>query len=150
MTTTRNQATTALFNLLVSSYAYVTYGRRFRFWDDVPSEGKPALFLQDYAEDHTRNKALVPAQRVIMCECTIYISKGLDTESVPIDLLNTLIDAIDPVSGGVLKPDNISAARQTLGNLVYDCYIEGKVVKVPGDLDGQGMAQIPIKIIFNQ
>ncbi len=150
MVTTRNQATEALFNLLVSSYSYIYSSRRFRFWDEVSAEQKPALFLQDYAEDHTRNSALVPARRVIVCECTIYISEGLNQSSTPIDLLNTLVDLIDPVSGGVLKPDNIPSARQTLGGLVYDCYIEGKVIKVPGDLDGQGMAQIPIKIIFNQ
>jgi hypothetical protein len=149
MTTTRNQATTALFELLVSSYAYEVSSRRFRFWDEVSADQKPALFLQDYAEEHTRNRALVPAQRTIMCACVIYIAKGMDQSSVPIDLLNDLIDAIDPVSGGVLKPDNIPAGRQTLGGLVYDCYIEGSVKKIPGDLDGQGMAEIPIKIIFN-
>lgn len=149
MSTTRNLAATALFDLLVSSYAYPVYSRRFRTWDNIAATQKPALYLQDYSEDHVRNKALVPAQRTIMYECLIFISKGMDENTVPIDQLNELIDLIDPVSGGVLKPDNILAGRQTLGGLVYDCYIEGKILKVPGDLDGQGMATIPIKIIFN-
>ncbi len=150
MTTTRNQAANALFDLLVSSYSYQYVSRRFKTWEDIAATAKPALFLQDYSEDHVRNRALVPAQRTIMYECLIFISKGLDPNTTPIDQLNKLIDLIDPVSGGVLTPDDKLSGRQTLGGLVYDCYIEGKVIKVPGDLDGQGMATLPIKIIFNQ
>ena len=37
--------------------------------------------------------------------------------------------------------------RQTLGGLVHYCRIEGRVVKDPGDLDGQGLALVPIKIL---
>jgi hypothetical protein len=33
--------------------------------------------------------------------------------------------------------------RQTLSSLVSHCYIEGKVMKDPGDIDGGGQAMIP-------
>jgi hypothetical protein len=149
MTTTREQAAQALFNLLASSYAYPVASRRFMSWDGVASSQKPALFLLEYSETHTRTHQPTPARRVLMTQALIFIANGLDPEAVPITNLNNLIDLIDPVSGGVLKPDDIWQNRQTLGGIVYDCYIEGTITKVPGDIDGQGMATIPIKIIFN-
>lgn len=152
MITTREQASIALFQLLKSSYTFVTSSRRFRSWEDVSSAAKPALYLLAYSEEHVRAKLPTPAQRVLMFEVLIFIASGLSqSESViPSTTLNTIIDAIDPVSGGVLTPDDTSQNRQTLGGLVYDCYIEGTIKKVPGDIDGQGMAVIPIKIIFNR
>lgn len=149
MTVTREQVSEALFDLLKTSYVYPVASRRFLSWDNVGSSAKPALFMLEYEESHIRNRQPTPANRTLMVEVLIFISEGLDPNTIPIIKLNSLIDAIDPVSGGVLKPDDILQNRQTLGGLVYDCYIEGTILKVPGDVDGQGMATIPIKIVFN-
>jgi hypothetical protein len=145
-TATREQVANALFNLLVGSSQFLTASRRFMPDDQIASAGKPALFLLDDDEQHTRGKQLAPAIRETTFECLIFISAGLDPNVVPGTTLNNLIDAIDPVSGGVLKPD--VNARQTLGGLVTDCYIEGKIIKAPGDINGLGAARIPIKVIF--
>lgn len=149
MTVTREQVSEALFDLLKSSYVYPVSRRRFLSWDDVASSEKPALFMLEHQETHARNRQPTPANRTLMVDVLIFISEGLDPNTIPIITLNNLIDAIDPVSRGVLKPDDILQNRQTLGGLVYDCYIEGTIDKVPGDVDGQGMVTIPIKVIFN-
>lgn len=149
MTVTREQVSEALFSLLQTSYVYPVASRRFLSWDNVGSSAKPALFMLEYEEIHSRNKQPTPASRILMIEVLIFISDGLDPNTVPITTLNDLIDAIDPVSGGVLKADDILQNRQTLGGLIYDCYIDGTILKVPGDVDGQGMATIPIKVVFN-
>jgi hypothetical protein len=84
-----------------------------------------------------------------MYDAYVYINDGTNKAAsvTPITSLNNILDAIDPITGGVLKPQVING-RQTLGNLVYDCYIEGEIVKVPGDLNGQGVMIIPIKVIL--
>ena len=40
-------------------------------------------------------------------------------------------------------PDRV----QTLGGLVHHCFISGKLFKDPGDLDGQALIIVPIKIL---
>jgi hypothetical protein len=37
--------------------------------------------------------------------------------------------------------------RQTLGGLVSHCWIDGKIMKDSGDIDGDGIAVIPVKIL---
>lgn len=146
-TATREQVANALFTLLQTSYSYPTASRRFLPWDDILSVQKPALFQYEHEEEHVRGKQLIPAIRTISIDVYIFISTGLDPNTTPITNMNNLIDAIDPVSGGVLSPYP-GNPRQTLGGLVTDCYIEGKITKVPGDLEGMGVAIIPIKVVF--
>ncbi len=148
--TTREQAAAALFTLLSSAYAFQVTSRRFKSWDAISSSQKPALFMLEHTEEHIRAKSQTPARRTLMCEALIFIADGKDPNVIPSTTVNNIIDSIDPVSSGVLKPDDIPSFRQTLGGLVYDCFIEGKIARVPGDVDGQGMITIPIKIIFNQ
>lgn len=44
------------------------------------------------------------------------------------------------------RPTSVTR-KQTLGGLVPHCWIDGKVMKDPGDLDGDGIAVIPLKIL---
>lgn len=160
MTVTREQVGNALLNLLLTAsfvtvnsqgqaINFVTSGRRLRFWDEVPGAMMPAIFLTEVKESHLRGDLQTPAVRSIMYHAFIYINDGANKAAVvtPITTLNNILDSIDPVFGGVLKPQTMSN-RQTLGGLVYDCYIDGEPEKVPGDLDGQGLMTIPIKVIM--
>lgn len=146
--TTREQVAAALFNLLKSSATYKYSSRRFKTWTQIQSVMKPALFMIEHEEDHAKQKMITPAVRVMNIDVYIFISTGLDPNAVPITDLNNLIDTIDPSSGGVLKPG--SNGQQTLGGLVTNVYIDGKIIKVPGDLDGNGVAIIPLKVVFMQ
>ena len=157
---TREQVGTALLNLLLTAsfitvnsqgqaINFVTSGRRLRFWDQVNGSAMPALFLTELKENHVRQELQTPAVRTIMYHAFIYINDGANTSPLvtPITTLNNILDAIDPITGGVLKPQ-VMSGKQTLGGLVFDCYIEGEPEKVPGDLDGQGLMTIPIKVIL--
>ena len=156
----REQVSNALLNLLLTAsfvtlnsqgqaINFVTSGRRLRFWDEVNGSMMPALFLTELKENHVRQDLQTPAVRTVMYHAFIYINDGANKAAsvTPITTLNNILDSIDPRYGGVLKPDNVSN-RQTLGNLVWDCYIEGEPEKMPGDLDGQGLMIIPIKVIM--
>jgi len=72
----------------------------------------------------------------------IYISAGQDPQNIPARDLNLALDALVEA----LAPSP-GSERQTLGGLVYHCRIEGRIVKDPGDLDGQGLAIVPLKIL---
>lgn len=144
--TTREQVATALFNLLAGSADYKFTSRRFQTWTQIQSVMKPALFLIEHKETHVKGKLITPAVRTIDYDAYIFIASGLDPNAVPITELNNLIDAIDPTNGGVLAPG--LNGQQTLGGLATNCYIDGEIIKVPGDLDGNGVAIIPIKVVY--
>lgn len=146
MTVTREQVAEALFSLLTNSAAYAYSSRRFQTWDTIQSVQKPALFMIEHNEHHIKQKLITPAVRTLDVDVYLFIASGLDPHATPITDLNNLVDAIDPTSGGVLAPG--LDGRQTLGGLVTDCYLEGEIIKVPGDLDGQGVAILPIKVVY--
>lgn len=145
-TSTRQQISTALLALLSTAYAFKYTSRRFRNAADQSQVQQPALFLVKHKEQHVKQKLVTPAIRHLYFDAYIFIATGTDQNSTPMDTLDTLIDAIDPVSGGVLAPP-AGFAYQTLGGLAVDCFIDGDITLVPGDLDGQGLAVIPIKVI---
>jgi hypothetical protein len=57
-------------------------------------------------------------------------------------VLNPFIDAVD----AALRTRLINN-WQTFGGLVSHVWIDGKVMKDPGDLDGDGIEVIPVKIL---
>jgi len=150
MTTTREQASIALFNKLSTITDFKFKQRRAITSAALASTLKPALILLEKPEKHERGKQQTDAVRYLNFDAWVLIDAGLDKSATPIIVLNNLMDKIDPQNGGVLKADQPQTNRCTLGNLVYDCYIAGEVVKVPGDLDGQGALFIPITVVFTQ
>jgi hypothetical protein len=65
-------------------------------------------------------------------------SKGAD---IPASLLNPLIDYVDVT----LRGSNQSG-RQTLGGIVDHVWRDGATLFVGGDLEGDGLAAIPIRV----
>ena len=148
---TREQAMNALYALLLplsqgGNPSFVTISRRLAHWTQCPTQ--PALYLYEKPETHKRQNPASLTARMLEADIFIYINVGEDASAVPVTQLNALLDLIDPSSGGVLKPDVLDQNRQTLGGVVYDCWIEGQIIKVPGDMDGQGIAVIPVKILL--
>lgn len=147
-TATREQVSLALFALLTGSATYNYSSRRLRMPDQVANVAKPALFQVEHKETVVKGKLITPAIRTLHIDVWIYIAIGTDPNAVPITTLNNLIDAIDPNNGGVLKPSPMNG-RQTLGGLVTDCYINGDIIKTPGDIgNGMGAAIIPLEVVY--
>jgi hypothetical protein len=133
---------TALFNLVSASASFATASRRLQLWSSMASSDKPALFLCERGDMYVRGSEAVPEAVTMELEAYLYTDAGNDPNCVPSSLLNSLIDAID----AALVPDRLTGL-QTLGGLVSHCWIEGKIMKDAGDLDGDGVAVIPIKIL---
>lgn len=138
----REDIYSALFSLLSSAADFVTASRRVQLWSDVPPSSKPALFLYEGDTEYVRGSEAVPQKVTLSAQILIYTSNGKDPNVIPATQLNDLMDAIDTV----LAPSPVTGL-QTLGGLVSHCWIEGKVIVATGDLDGNGLAVIPIKML---
>jgi hypothetical protein len=137
----RESIMSALFTLVSTSAGYASASRRLKLWGEVGSTDKPALFMYERDDTYANGKNYLSIVEMNV-DLFIYIDAGKDQSIVPISTLNPLIDAVD----AALATGKVNG-RQTLGGLVSHCWIEGKVMKDPGDLDGDGIAVIPIKIL---
>jgi hypothetical protein len=137
---TRESIIDALFALLMANPdTFATSGRRLKLWTQVTEQ--PALFLRhDYDEVPTHPTG-IPPRIVVACEAWVY-ARCEDPDDIPEVVLNNLLDSIE-IS---LRPAP-GFERQTLGGLVHHCWLEGRIDIHPGDLDGQAIAVVPIKML---
>ncbi len=133
----------ALFALVSTSTGFTTASRRLKLWGDVGSSDKPALFMYERGDEYRGAERYVPPTVTMNVDLFIYIDAGKDLSIEPITVLNPLVDAIS----AALTPSKSAGGKQTLGGLVSHCWIDGKIMKDPGDLDGDGLAIIPVKIL---
>ncbi|MGE0105285.1 MAG: hypothetical protein AB7U64_23385 [Blastocatellales bacterium] len=121
-----------------------TVSRRLRMFDEVPAAEMPALFIVEPAETYVQGSEAVPEKTTLDVELWIYICDGKDNHTEPVSVLNGLLDDID---AALRPPGPPYKPIQNLGGLVSHCWIEGQVEKTPGDIDGIGLARIPLKIL---
>lgn len=124
------------------SNTWRTTSRRVKLWGDVPPASRPALFMTDHHETYQYKAQNEPVLTTINVDVFVYID-ARDPGATPSSMLNIIMDAITSAIG----PTPGFEQKQTLGGLVSHCRIEGEVLKDPGDLDGDGMLIIPIKIM---
>jgi hypothetical protein len=141
MTAARETIMQALFALVSGSASFVTASRRLQLWGSLSAAEKPAIFQYERDDNYRNGNNYLPIVEMNV-DLYIYTAPGMDSGVTPISVLNPLIDAID----AALAPNRVTR-RQTLGGLVSHCYIDGKIMKDPGDLDGDGIAVIPVKIL---
>lgn len=125
---------------------FVTYSRRIRMFNQVTAEEQPAFFMVDHQEEKTNTPRGVPQK--LMMQMLVYIyAKAPDGEIGGVTL-NNLLDAID---ASLAPPPSTNVQELILPlegtRLVNRCWINGVIMKDPGDLDGQAMARIPIQIL---
>lgn len=148
---TREEIYTALFNLTSS----ITWGspartfkersRRVKLFSDVPKTQQPALYQAEHAEVSTQVSNL-PYKRTFAASWIVYQAVGSDPKAVPAIENNLILDALYAAIAPV-PADRGHPQRNTLGGLVYHCFIDGEIFKDPGDIDNQGMMVIPIKLL---
>ncbi len=133
----------AQFSTPINGYdSWALLSRRLKLWSDVASADQPALFITEHGENLAYAAEALPGKCTLNVDLFVYIAAGKDPDCIPARDLNIALDAI----AACLAPDP-TVGRQTLGGLVTHCRIEGRIVKDPGDLDGQGLALVPIKIL---
>lgn len=136
----------ALFALLTPAYAWKnTPARRVKLWNDVATEQRPAMF-QFEGHDEIWDWPTSANPRVIF-EASIFVYTSAPDPVVGSTILNQTLNALTLA----LLPTgrDLSTGRQTLGGLVHSARIQGSVTRVPGDIDGDGMAILPVRMIVN-
>jgi hypothetical protein len=144
--TTRDAALSALAGLIAGAYAWKTQpSRKFKLWSDVPAAARPACFLfEGGLETYTWSEGAIP-KRVIEAKIFAYLS-ARDHAVLGASLLDNVMDALDLA----FAPQGADCAlgRNTLGGSVYSCRIDGKVLKDPGDFDGDALLIVPVKLVL--
>jgi hypothetical protein len=136
----REEIYSALFALVSVTPGLVTTSRRAMPLQEITDNLMPALFQVQAGETYIQGKPGIPPRRILAVDLEIYISNAADPHGSPGTVLNPILDAIE----AALMPD--PAERQTLGDLVYRCWIEGKIEIFEGLLEGKVIALIPIQI----
>jgi hypothetical protein len=116
--------------------------RRVKLFGDLPAQ--PALCQAEHGETYAQQTNL-PYKRTFSASWLLYHTAGNDPSAVPSTTTNNLLDAI----GAAITPyPNNPGYRQTLGGLVHHCFINGKVFRESGDLDGQALFIVPITLLI--
>lgn len=148
-----NQARKPIFDALETLMAGVSWGsgtkfklvsQRMKAPNEVSQEQMPACFLYSPRESIVRQGERLPMATTLHVDIYIYFNSGQSPTAIPCEEVNLVLDAVDAAFKADLDP-----SRQvcTLGGLVSHCWVEGEIEKVPGDMDGIGLAIVPVHIL---
>ena len=141
----REAAFSALFSAVTAAYPWGLSSRRMRLWNETPAAMRPALFqLEAGPESYQWGAPAVP-RRTLEAKLFLYFD-ARDPLTPGATAINNALDAVD----AALAPSgvDIASGRQTLGGAVHDCKINGVPVRDTGDLDGDGLAVVSVRLIL--
>ena len=141
----REPAIAALLGRVSQAYSWAAPpSRRLKLWSDVPPAMRPACFLHEGGAETYADAAGTP-KRTLGLRLFVY-ADAHDPGRPGAAALNAIMDALDDA----LAATGADAAlgRCTLGGTAWRCGIEGKVLKDPGDLDGDALLVVPIAIVL--
>lgn len=133
----------AFFDLLENAVGaqVKTASRRLKHWSDVPPKEQPCIFVTETGIDAIGRVGL-PQKYVLGCSIYIYVYES-SPKAIPATKLNNILKVITETIA--LRPSDISGCV-TLGGLVTDCKISGKIETDEGLLDSQAVAIVPIQL----
>ncbi len=144
--TPRESAIGALMNVIATAYPWkLGPARRLKLWSDVPASSRPACFLFEGGQETYSWTGNALPKRSLEIRLFVYLN-AKDPHIAGAALLNDVMDALDAafaVSGG-----DIVLGRNTLGGKAYHCRIDGKALKDPGDLDGDALLIVPVRLLL--
>ena len=123
-----------------SGGGFVESGRRLKQFDQAQ---QPSIFQVEPDEDFNAKSDGLLTKRTLSVMWVIYHAAGNDQSIEPARYTSDLIDALTAAI-----PNRLPGTRQTLGGLVHAIFIDGKIRKFEGDLDGQTIITVPVTIIL--
>jgi hypothetical protein len=115
--------------------------RRVKTFEDLPAQ--PAL-CQAETDETVAQVTSQQAVTTLGASWLIYHQAGQDEASTPATTTNAILKAVRRLFVDPTDP----AFAQTLEGRVHKCWIEGRIAKFQGDLDGQTLIVVPIKILI--
>lgn len=141
----REPAIAALLARLSQAYPWAAPpSRRLKLWSDVPAAMRPACFVHEGGAETYADAAGTP-KRMLGLRLFVY-ADAHDPGRPGAATLNAIMDALDDALA--TTGADASLGRCTLGGTAWRCGIEGKVLKDPGDLDGDALLVVPITIVL--
>jgi hypothetical protein len=129
-----------LFNLIASTSPFVTTGRQVIPWSNVPPSEQPALFMGQ-GDQNAAVKTGFPTKWGMQAHFYLYCNRSDDPAELAATQLNNCLDAIEQA----LKPSPVTGYN-TLGGLVFNCVIDGRIETDEGLLGPQSVAVVPVTI----
>lgn len=141
----REAAFSALFSLVSTAYPWGASSRRLRLWSETPAQMRPALFQLEAGPETYQWTQLALPRRTLEAKLFLYFD-ARDPTTPGSTAINQALDAID----AALSPTgtDLALGRQTLGGAVYDCRVTGVPVRDVGDLDGDGLAVVAVRLVL--
>lgn len=147
---TRKSVIDAIYALVKDVSPFLSSSRRLRLPSDVPAADRPAICVTSPDEVYGGTSANL-SQRTwnyrVFCYFSAAAVDPAATEAgwAPMDIADQIMDALDAAIQQVDGAD-IPGGLRTLGGLVQWCQISGNVIKVPGDLNGDGLLIVPLQV----
>jgi len=125
---------------------FLETSRRVKLFNEVPSNMQPACYQAEHGNDEGQ-KTGMPTMVTININWIIYQCAGKDKKAVPAKLNSAILKGVRKALQPTPQDPGFYEKKNTLGGLVHHCFIQGRVFKDPGDIDGQGMMVVPIKVL---
>lgn len=135
-------AKTAVWSSNPSGFKVVS--RRVVLFSDAALQ--PALYQAEH-EEQTDQVSNMPYKTTVDINWIVYQNVAQDLTAVGATENNLILAALKKVLEPQTWDPGYPDERNTLNGLCYHCYISGNIFKDPGDIDGQGMMVIPIKVL---
>ncbi|HEY1944101.1 MAG TPA: hypothetical protein VGH40_18465 [Roseiarcus sp.] len=141
----REAAFSALFDAVCAAFPWGLASRRMRLWSEIPPTMRPALFQLESGPETYQWASPATPKRTLEAKLFLYFD-ARDPSTPGASAINAALDALD----AALAPSGADSGlgRQTLGGAVHDCKIAGAPVRDPGDLDGDGLAVVSVKLVL--
>ena len=140
----REAAFSALFAAVSAAYPWGLASRKMKLWSEVPAALRPALFQLESGPETYQWPTPAAPKRTLEAKLFLYFD-ARDPATPGASAINAALDAIDAAlapSGG-----DLALGRQTLGGAAHDCKIVGVPVRDSGDLDGDGLAVVSVRLV---
>lgn len=121
---------------------FKTKTREIKLFSDVPAAQQPWVGQAEHA-DTVSQKSNLPYKRTFQATWIVY-HKAPSPRSI---YNNLIIDAIEKAMAPKPEDEGFFDERNTLSGLVWHCFIDGEIFKDPGDLDGQALITVPIRLL---
>lgn len=123
---------------------FTTISRVLEVPANVDASQMPALFIVEDWEGVGQQNMWGLAKYQLDYRLVVYAGMpDKSTGTAPGSVLNPLLDAVDLALQATVQPNE----KQTLGGLVENCWINGKIFKVDGYLGQYIVAVFPISIL---
>jgi len=141
----REAAFSALFAAVSAAYPWGVASRRLKLWSEVPAALRPALFQLESGPETYQWPTPAAPKRTLEAKLFLYFD-ARDPATPGASAINAALDALDSALAPV--DADFALGRQTLGGAAHDCKISGVPVRDPGDLDGDAIAVVTVRLVL--